>query len=68
MVILLFAGNILSHFTFNLIQLIRMLTAKAREQEDTILDYMDKDSTFKKLENEHQNLAHVRIDFLVVTI
>jgi len=40
-------------------KLIRMLTAKAREQEDTILDYMDKESAFKKLENEHQKLSQV---------
>ena len=38
-----------------------MLTAKVREQEDTILDYMDKESTFKKLENEHQKLSQVKI-------
>ena len=41
-----------------------MLTAKAREQEDTILDYMDKESTFRKLEKEHHKLTQVITQFI----
>ncbi|XP_066922675.1 cilia- and flagella-associated protein 157-like [Clytia hemisphaerica] len=40
-------------------KLIRMLTAKAREQEETLMDFMEKESSYKKLESDHAKLEEV---------